>query len=365
MERRDLLRAAAATVGAPMISLGRYRLFAGVPRQYSARAIDLVQSSIVVDMLGLLTLDWAKLRTWHNSPQSFLPRDFGKLASSGITVFHPAVELPAAEPLEATRKNLNSWRLLIEQNSEYLRHIACSGDFIQAKRHGQIGILLGTQNSEHFRTLDDIRKFHKLGQRVSQLTYNSRNRLGYGCLERGDGGLTSYGAEVVQAMNRIGMAIDVSHSGDRTTLDAFAASKNPVLITHSNCRALVGDHPRCKSDEVIRRMASTGSVMGITGIRVFVRNQEPTTIEHVLDHFDHVVKLAGVDHVGIGSDTDLDGRDILTRSRRRLLDIRGLDHPRRIFDLTEGLIRRRYSDQSIQLMLGGNFRRVLSDIWPI
>jgi membrane dipeptidase len=112
-------------------------------------------------------------------------------------------------------------------------------------------------------------------------------------------------------------------------------------------------------------MASTGSVMGITGVRVFVRNQEPTTIEHVLDHFDHVVKLAGVDHVGIGSDTDLDGRDILTRSRRRLLDIRGLDHPRRIFDLTEALIRRRYSDQSIQLMLGGNFRRALSDIWMI
>ena len=348
-----------------MISLGRYRLFAGVPHEYSARAIDLMASSIVVDMLGLLTLDWAKLRRWQISPESFMPEDFEKLASSGITVFHPAVELNASEPHEATRNHFRSWQRLIDRHSSYLRHIACSVDFIRAKKSGQIGILLGSQNSEHFRTLDDIRRFYGFGQRVSQLTYNLRNRLGDGYLERGDGGLTNYGADVVQCMNRNGMAIDVSHSGDRTTLDAFAASRKPVLITHSNCRALVGGHPRCKSDEVIRRLASTGSVMGITGVRVFVRNQEPTTIEHVLDHFDHVVKLAGVDHVGIGSDTDLDGRDILARSRRRQLDIRGLDHPRRIFDLTEALIRRRYSDQSIQLMLGGNFRRVLSEIWSI
>jgi membrane dipeptidase len=363
MKRRDILRAAAA--GTPMISLGRYRLFAGVATEYSARTIDLVESSIVIDMLGLLTMDWAKLRNWYNSPETFLPEDFCKLAGSGITVFHPAVELKASEPHQATLRHFTSWSKLIEGNGSYLRHIASSDDFIKAKQSRQAGIVFGSQNSEHFRTLDDIPKFYKLGQRVSQLTYNSRNRLGYGCLDQGDNGLTNYGAEVVEVMNRTGMAVDVSHSGDRTTLDAFAASKKPILITHSNCRALVGGHPRCKSDEVIRRMAATGSVMGITGVRVFVRNQEPTTIEHVLDHFDRVVKLAGVDHVGIGSDTGLDGRDSLARPRRRLLDIRGLDHPRRIFDLTEALIRRRYSDQSIQLILGGNFRRVLSDIWTI
>lgn len=359
MERRDLLRAA-VLAGAPMISRGRFRLFAGVPHEYSARTIDLVGSSIVIDMLGLLTLDWSKLKRWQESPQSFTDQDFRRVSSSGITVFHPAVQLNAEEPHSATQSCFEAWHRLIRA-SEHLRVIETGEDILQAKRSRQIGILLGSQNSDHFRTPADVEHFCHLGQRVSQLTYNLRNRLGYGCLERGDDGLTAFGGSIVSAMNRCGMAIDVSHSGDRTTLDAFAASKKPVLITHSNCRALAEGHPRCKSDEVIRRLRSTGGVMGITGVRSFVRNQDPATIEHVLDHFDRVVKLAGIDHVGIGSDTDVDVHERL----RRPVEIRGLDHPRRIFDLTEGLVRRRYSDQGIQLILSGNFRRSLSDIWSL
>jgi membrane dipeptidase len=105
------------------------------------------------------------------------------------------------------------------------------------------------------------------------------------------------------------MAVDVSHCGDRTTLDACEASKRPVLVTHSNCRALVPGHPSVKTDEAIRAMAKSGGVMGITGVRMFVRDKEPTTIEHVLDHFDHVARLVGVEHLGVGSDADLDGYD--------------------------------------------------------
>ncbi len=362
MNRRDLLRAA-AFAAAPMISCGRFPLFAGVPKRYSARTLDLVGSSIVIDMLGLLTLDWTKLGRWHEAPENFTRDDFKKLHASGITVFHPAVQLNAAEPHSATERCFSSWRRLISRHTGLLYQIRSAHDIAYAKRTSQVGVLLGAQNSDHFRTLADVQKFYDQGQRVSQLTYNSRNRIGDGCLELADGGLTSYGAEVVQAMNRSGMAVDVSHSGDRTTIDAFEASSKPVLITHSNCRALVGGQPRCKSDEAIRRMVRNGSVMGITGIRVFVHNQGRTTIEHVLDHFDHVVKLAGIDHVGIGSDTDLDGRDLPSRRRRRLLDIPGLDHPHRIFDLTEGLIRRRYSDENIRLILGGNFQRALTEIW--
>jgi membrane dipeptidase len=177
-------------------------------------------------------------------------------------------------------------------------------------------------------------------------------------------------------MNRVGMAVDVSHCSDRTTLDAFAASRKPVLITHANCRAL-NPHPRCKSDEEIRKMAAGGGVMGISGVRMFVRATEPTTIEHVLDHFDHAAKLVGVEHVGVGSDIDLDGYDKLPPVlRRRMLvgyknspafrgegEIEGLNHPKRMFDLTEGLIRRGYSDAQIELILGGNFRRALGEIW--
>jgi membrane dipeptidase len=148
------------------------------------------------------------------------------------------------------------------------------------------------------------------------------------------------------------------------------------LITHANCRALVA-HPRCKTDEAIRKMATTGGVMGITGVRMFVTSAEPTTIEDVLNHVDHVRKLVGVEHVGVGSDSDLQGYDKLppeenkqlraaykgTYAFRDKIDIEGLDHPRRMFDLTEGMIRRGYNDSDIELVLGSNFKRALTEIW--
>jgi membrane dipeptidase len=178
-------------------------------------------------------------------------------------------------------------------------------------------------------------------------------------------------------MNKVGMAVDVSHCGDRTTLDAFEISKKPVLITHSNCRALVPGHPRLKTDEAIKRVGAAGSVMGITGVRMFVKADEPTTVENVLDHFDHVRKLIGPEHLGIGSDVDLYGYDAMppelnkqlrsgykdSYGIREKIDIQGLNHPKRMYDLTEGLIRRKYSDGEIQGILGRNFARVLKQIW--
>jgi membrane dipeptidase len=112
---------------------------------------------------------------------------------------------------------------------------------------------------------------------------------------------------------------------------------------------------------------------------MFVRDQEPTTIEHALDHFEHVKKLVGVEHLGVGSDVDLDGYDDLPEAEHRAMrsgykgtyafrekdDIEGLDHPKRMFDLTEGLIRRKYADREIEMILGGNFKRVLSQIWSV
>lgn len=127
------------------------------------------------------------------------------------------------------------------------------------------------------------------------------------------------------------------------------------------------------------RVKKSGGVMGITAVRMFVRGEEPTTVEHVLDHLDHVRKLIGSEHLGIGSDIDLDGYDAMpTEQNARLragykwsygfrerIDVEGLDHPRRMYDLTEGLIRRGYSDGEIEGILGGNFRRVLSEIWTM
>ncbi|MFT5133243.1 MAG: membrane dipeptidase [Gammaproteobacteria bacterium] len=179
-------------------------------------------------------------------------------------------------------------------------------------------------------------------------------------------------------MNHVGMAIDLSHCGDQTTLDALSLSKSPVLITHSVARALNPSHPRTKSDEAIRLMAKTEDVMGIGFLRVFIRDREPTTIEHALDHFEHVIKLVGIEHVAIGSDISLYGYDSLPRAYveaskanlkpgsynfREKDDIEGLNHPLRIYDLTEGLIRRGYSDADIFMILGGNAKRAMSAAW--
>jgi membrane dipeptidase len=130
----------------------------------------------------------------------------------------------------------------------------------------------------------------------------------------------------------------------------------------SNCRALVPNSARCKTDEAIVKMAAKGGVMGVTMIRSFVRAQGAVTVENVLDHIDHVVKLAGIEHAGIGTDVDLDGRDRRIRPRKRS-DLDGIDYERTIFDLTEGLLRRNYSQRNIELILGGNFERALSGIW--
>jgi membrane dipeptidase len=160
-------------------------------------------------------------------------------------------------------------------------------------------------------------------------------------------------------MNHVGMAVEISHCADRTTLDAIEASGRPVLVTHSNCRSLVYS-ARCKTDDAIRRMAKKGGVMGVTMVRGFASERGVTTIDAVLDHIDHIAQLVGVEHVGVGSDVDLDGRDAHSPKK---YDLDGIDYSKKIFDLTEGLVRRNYSSPDIELILGGNFKRALAAIW--
>ncbi len=343
-----------------MLNRGRFALVAG-GKEYSRRTLDLVKESLVIDMLGLVTLDWQKLDLWETDPDAFRAADHEKLLKSGITVFHPAVDLNSSDPFGATREWLRDWNVFLGNHPRELLRIDHAADLTRAKAERRTGIILGFQNSDHFRSPEDVPYFYSLGQRVSQLTYNAVNLVGSGCTEPKDNGLTDFGLKVIAEMNRVGMAIDVSHTGDCTTRDAIEASRRPVLITHSNCRAL-NPHPRCKPDEAIRLMAAKGGVFGITGIRRFVRGDEPTTVEDVLNHFDYAARLVGVEHVGIGSDTDLDGRDHRPGTRIRM-DIDGLDQPLRIYELTEGLVRRGYSNRSIHLMLGANFQRALAEIW--
>ncbi|MFT5759590.1 MAG: membrane dipeptidase [Alteromonadaceae bacterium] len=378
--RRSFLKSSITTaIALPMLNLGSFKVFATSEKKYSAKVIELVNSTQIFDMLSLMSpIGQMMAANSHNHPKQ---QDAFKISdeylqtvlSSGLDVFHPAVGAGADEALGFVAR-LNA---SVAEHPEHIRRIDAIADLAALEKGKRVGLIIGLQNSDHFRTLDDINQFYMLGQRISQLTYNSRNLIGTGATDRNDGGLSDYGVNVVERMNKLGMAVDVSHCGDITTLDAFAVSKKPVLITHSNVRQLAGGHVRCKSDEAIKAMANSNSVMGITGVRNFVRDKEPTNLNHIIEHIDYIAKLVGVEHVGVGSDMDMHGYDDVPEpgysalkglyepsyAFRHKLDTDNFDHPKRIFNLVEGLDRRGYSDNDIRLILGGNFKRVLGDIW--
>ena len=376
MTRRRLLKGAAGTaaaaMGFPMLNFGSYQIFAGIPKKYSARAVKLVERSLVIDMLAVPKIDFR--------PEAYAdpltPAEIDAFRSSGITVFHNSVGIGGPNAREDTLSFLAAWQGFVGRHSDLFCLAGEAADLDRAKETGKIAVIMGLQNSEHFRTPADVKAFHQLGQRCSQLTYNSQNRLGGGSTDRVDGGVSDFGASIIEAMNEVGMLVDVSHCGDRTTLDAIEISRAPIAITHSNCRTL-NNHPRNKTDEAIRKLAAKGGVMGISGVRNFVSDREPTTVEHIVDHIDHVAKLVGIEHVGIGSDADLNGYDDMPPDQKKMLvgfykssyafrgklDTDGYDHPRKIYDLTEALIRRGYSDSNIQAVLGANFRRLLGTVW--
>jgi len=373
----------AATIGAdlpgtPAVIRGRYALAPALPEEYSSRAIELVGRTTTLDMLSPLVLSPSKFDRWMLHPETFTAADWQRYRDSGINVFHIAVGIGGPDAYLSTLQFFALWDGFLAAHPEWFMRIDSPERLKQVKESGKSGILLGLQNSEQFRRPDDVDFFWSLGQRISQLTYNSQTMIGAGSTEREDGGISDFGAAIVARMNKVGMAVDVSHCGDKTTLDSFEVSSKPVLITHANCRAL-NPHVRCKTDEAIKKMAAKGGVMGISGVRMFVTAKEPTTIENVLDHYDHVAKLVGVEHVGVGSDIDLDGYDKMPPEERKALhgnykssyafrdqdDIEHLNHPRRFYDIADGLIRRGYHDQDIEGVLGGNFQRVLTQIWTV
>jgi len=380
MNRRNFLKSAAgrAAAGAAMIHRGRYLLFAGGP-EYSSRAVELVQRSTVIDMLAPLWISPSQTRKMLGNPENFKAEDFAPYKNSGINVFHIAIGTGGPDAYLETLQFLSGYNSLLARHDAWFERVDTPERLDGIKASGKVGIILGIQNSEHFRKAEDVDYFYGLGQRVSQLTYNARTLIGNGSTERRDDGLSDFGVSIVERMNKLGMAVDVSHCGDKTTLDAFEVSKKPVLITHSNCRTLNPNHPRCKTDEAIKAMAAKGGVMGITEVRMFVSPKEPTGVDAMLDHFDYVAKLVGVEHVGVGSDIDLLGYDAMpaeeykqlkagyksTYGFRDKIDLDGYNFAKRPFNLAEGLIRRKYSDANIEAILGGNFRRVLKEIWTV
>ncbi|MES2054501.1 MAG: membrane dipeptidase [Pseudomonadota bacterium] len=376
--RRMVLRGAISgavagtAFGFPMINSGSFAAAPGSAKRYSKRTLDILAKTLVIDMLAVPKLDF----TPDVFSRPLTAQQVADFRACGITGFHNSIGIGGAQAREEALIFLASWQGFAGRNSDLFSLVGSIKDLDRAKAERKIGMIMGLQNAEQFAAPEDVLLFYRLGLRCAQLTYNTQNLIGSGSTDRVDGGVSDFGEGIITAMNSAGMLVDVSHSGDRTTLDAIKLSKQPIAITHSNCRALC-NHPRAKTDEAILALGKTDGVMGISGVRMFVKATDPTTLSDMVDHIDHVVKLIGIDHVGIGSDADLNGYDDMPPDQyaalkasykasyafRDKIDIEGFDHPMKMFDLTEELIRRGWSDANIALLLGGNFHRLLGAVW--
>jgi membrane dipeptidase len=267
----------------------------------------------------------------------------------------------------------------IADNSALLAPARSAADIRNAKKAGKTALMLNFQNSPIEGELDNIDLFHSLGIRAMQVTYNERNLLGDGATERTNAGLSDFGVAAVHRMNEVGILVDSSHSGPQTTMDAIVASKRTPIISHANCAAL-NEHPRNKSDDIIRALAKKGGVMGLTTVNTMVKRDFPVTMEHWLDHVDHIVKLVGVDHVGFGTDTLIRGWPTDPKLEKDFLDAYGepffkssyrfrypfgtdgMNDSSKWRYATAGLIKRGYKNDDIVKIIGGNWIRVIADV---
>jgi membrane dipeptidase len=299
---------------------------------------------------------------------------------SGITAINFTVSQPT---FEDTVSNIAIVEMLAEQHPEAFLIVRRHSDIARAKRENKVGIMQGFQYTAFLEENPDrIEMFRQLGVRIMQLTYNNRSIFGDGCLEPGNAGLSKAGIAAVKKMNDLGVAVDLSHSGYRTTSDGIAESSKPVLITHSGCAAVYA-HPRSKPDEILKALANRGGYFGVYLMPYVVASPTVPTREHVLDHVVHAINVCGADHVGIGSDGAIQ-KTVLSAeqksafdqdiARRKKLgigapgedrypyvpDLNGPDHMEVI--ATE-LAKRGQPSPVIEKVLGANFQRVIGEIW--
>ncbi len=322
----------------------------------------------VIDGLGEIRLDY---------PPSLLD----EIRASGtrgcvVTVGDPGRRDTAAA-LESLEREVADYDAHIGRMSGRLAKAVNTPELERAAERGEIALVYYTQNATPIgadaQRLDHL---YRLGVRIVQLTYNSRNLLGDGCLERTNAGLSNFGLEVVARMNAMRLLVDVSHCGEATTMDAIQHSKSPVAVTHAGCRA-VHDHPRNKTDAALRALANRGGVIGIYQINPYLGPRERNTLEDYLRHLDHAIKVAGVDHVGIGSDREHRAIPDTAEEKQKLIAelaplgssatvrwpffIAELNHPRRMETIRRALERRGRKAAEIDRIMGGNFLRLFRD----
>jgi membrane dipeptidase len=360
----SLIKLSAAALFAP-------RLFARASTSESSKIAELYKSAIVMDSL---------CGPFLNADKFPSPEEVAVVRQSGITAVNWTI---SDRTFEGTVKNFAWLEALIEKYPGAFAIVRKFSDIALTKRDKKVGILPGFQYTGFLEENPErIEMFRNQGVRIMQLTYNNRSAFGDGCLEPGNAGLSNAGLAAVKKMNEIGVAIDLSHSGYRTTGEAIAASSKPVLITHSGC-AGVYQHPRNKPDEILKSLAERGGYFGVYLMPYLAASPTLPTRQHVLEHLMHAIQVCGADHVGIGSDGSIQ-KIVLTSgqkaefdadiARRKQLGIGApgedrypyvpdLNGPEHMEIIAEQLAQRGQPWSVIEKVLGANFQRVLGEIW--
>jgi membrane dipeptidase len=285
---------------------------------------------------------------------------------------------------EKTRATLAKWDAIVARHPAHLLAVRTAADLERARRERRLGLIYTFQGTESLgEDADRIALFRGLGVRVIQLTHNRRNLVGDGCMEPGNAGLSNFGREVVARLNAEKIVVDVAHGSARTMVEGIAASTAPPLISHTGCRALA-DLPRNTDDATLRALAEKGGVAGII-FWPYLRTDIQPMAEDVIRHIEHAIQVCGEDHVGIGTDAGVapvartpefekDNREwvagavedgVFDRGRPPDLYtfIPDLNHADRFDTLAMLLSKRGHSDARIDKILGGNFARVMREVW--
>lgn len=371
MNRRDVLAAMGAATALAAISPSA---FADDDSAVSAQARALYKRSMVFD---------ANMFPPLNGDPPYPQSQLDMTRNSGVTAMKSSIG-GFDNSFEDTVAEIAGYQQVIEQYPDYFIQIRTHADFARAKAEGKTGILF---SFETVTPLDGkperIELFRGLGVRVMQITYNVATPFGMGCLGDANSGLTDLGRKAIEAMNKQGVALDLSHSNVKTSLEALKATKKTAIITHAGCEA-VHKHPRNKPDNLLKAVADQGGVVGIYDLTYLAPPPVQPTLEIYMQHMTHALKVCGEDHVGIGSDSSLAPWDTSPEATaafnkdeeqrhkagvaapeedNRPLYVVGLNTPMRSEIIADALLKRGYSERVAEKVLGLNFTNALKAGW--
>jgi membrane dipeptidase len=274
--------------------------------------------------------------------------DIPKMRQGGLDAGFFAIDAtrPRGNHLLYAMDGLGYFLREVEEHGDDIVVARKAADIVRAKKEGKLAALLAIENSNALeQSLNVLPLLYKLGLRVMTLTHSCRAWAGDGCEVEGGGGLTGFGRDLVTLMNELGMLVDISHLNEPGFWDAVEHSRAPLVASHSCCRALC-DHPRNLKDDQLKALGEKGGVVSLTFVPFFVDDENPS-LDRFLDHVDHAVQHAGIDHVGLGS--DFDGGGTL------------LDDATAYPSITAGLVNRGYSAADTAAIMGGNLLRLLEE----